>query len=305
MIPTVSIIIVAYKNNKVLLQCLRSIYKQKTKTPFEVIIVDNDEKNTASLLFSKTKHSKQKNTKEKVIQVKKIKNIPPVLSNTYYIPASKNLGYGGGNNLGSKFAKGEFLFFLNPDTKIKNNILDPLVSFLRNNTHYAIVAPTLEDANNQVFEKQGTQTLTPIRALFSLSFLCSVLPYNPVARLYWMKDIDKTKDRDVDVVPGTAFMIRRSLFKRLNGFDESFFLYFEEFDVCKRVIDLGYRCKILGKPRIIHEWGQTTKFLSHAERDSIFRASRQHYFKKHFGVVWMMVVEVFLRKWRRKNEITE
>jgi len=67
------------------------------------------------------------------------------------------------------------------------------------------------------------------------SFLNKVFPNNPISKKYWLKDWNHKSDREVDVCPGTAFMISSELFKKIGGFDERFFLYFEEDDISKRV----------------------------------------------------------------------
>lgn len=96
----------------------------------------------------------------------------------------------------------------------------------------------------------------------------------------------------VDVVPGTAFMIRTSLFKKLNGFDERFFLYFEENDLCRRVQEQGLQCFITPYAQVIHLWGRSTKHNPDANK--FYLQSRFLYFQKYYGVLAAHFVQFFL-----------
>ncbi|HEX8965785.1 MAG TPA: glycosyltransferase [Patescibacteria group bacterium] len=262
--PIVSIIIVNYLLEQELLDCLSSIYKSQTKTPFEIIVVDNSE--------------------IKTIQKEVKKYFPKVV----YIPNSNN-GFGGGNNKGALKAQGKYLFFLNPDTLVKPKAIDILENFLENNHNAGIVAPLLTDLEDKPFALQGSNKLTPLNAIFSLSFINKLFPNNSISHKYWLKDWDKKNVKKISVVPGTAFMIKKSIFKQLHGFDEKFFLYFEESDLCKRVEKLGCEIYITPKARIFHAWGQSTN-KSKKNIATIFNESKFYYFKKHYGVfaAWLV-----------------
>ena len=262
----VSVIIVHYRAKKLLFDCLASIGKG-SKHEFEIIVVDNDERKSIAA-----------NIKAKFPKIKYIRN--------------ENRGFGQGNNIGAKEASGDYLFFLNPDTKVYPGILDFLVDFLEKHKKTGIVAPLLLNKNEKPYPLQGTQILTPIRALFAYSFLDKIFPNNPVSRGFWLKRWDKSKLKEVDVVPGTAFMIRADLFHKTK-FDERFFLYFEEYDLCKRVRDLGFKIYILPKAKLIHYWGESTG-VSNLNIKKVFEQSRFFYFKKHFGIFKALFVSFFL-----------
>ncbi len=264
----VSIIIVHYKADLEFFNCLKSIKKNWPKFGLEIIVVDNDETPTIETRL-----------KKEYSFIKYVKNY-------------KNLGFGAANNIGAKLAKGEYLFFLNPDTEIYKNTIENLVQFLDKNKNAAVVAPTLMDENKKVFSLQGTEILTPLNAIFALSFINKYFPNNLIAKKFWLKNINKNNIRKVGVVPGTAFMIRKNIFEKLNGFDENFFLYFEENDLCKRIIDLDFENFMIPDSLVLHLWGRSTRF--NPDRDKIFTQSRFYYFKKHFGLVWAIIVELFL-----------
>jgi len=263
----VSIIIVNFKVKKELFACIKSIYDSKPKTKFEIIVVDNDSVN----IIKKELYTKFKNVK--------------------YIKSNRNLGYGGGNNLGTKYASGEYFFFLNPDTIILNNVIDALSGFLDKNKNAGIVAPLLFDKSNKPYEFQGNLELTPLRGIVVLSFLSKV--FKNIFNKYWITSENKNEIKEVFSIPGTAFVIRKNLFDKVIGFDERFFLFFEEHDICKRVKKEGYGIFIDSKAKVFHEWGASTKKGKDIKK--IFERSRFLYFKKHYGIFKALFVESFLR----------
>lgn len=267
--PVVSIIIVHYKVKKELFNCLASIYASKTKCSVEIIVVDNDEK---------------KSIKKELLHT---------FSQVRYIAALKNKGFGAGNNLGSRSARGKYLFFLNPDTVILKCTIDNLAQFLDRHRESGIVAPLLVTEQNKLFKRQGSDVLTPIAAIFSLSFLHKFFPKNPIARKYFLSSWDKKTIKKVAVVAGSAFMMRHDIFEDIGGFDECFFLYFEEDDLCFRVRKLGYTIVILPKTHVIHYIGKSTE--KYRESSKMFAESRYLYFKKYYGNVTASVIHVFLQ----------
>ena len=264
----VSIVIVHYKVKEELFNCLNSILISKPKINYEIIVVDNDE--------------------VKVIE-KELKTQFPTVR---YVKSGQNRGFGAGNNLGAEYAKGKFIFFLNPDTLIKDGAIDELVKFLEKNKKTGIVAPLLLDSKDNPYPLQGTQELTPFRALFALSFLNKIFPKNPVSRNFWQIGWNKNQNHTVNVVPGTAFMIERKLFEKIGKFDENYFLYFEENDLCRRVSRLGYEIQILSNARVVHLWESSTKQRNDISK--IFKKSRFYYLKKNYGLFSALFVNSVL-----------
>lgn len=267
-----SIIIVYYLNDKLLISCLNSIFSSGPKLSLEVIIVDNNE----------DKSLKRKLLK-KFAQVKYIKN--------------QNKGYANGNNIGARAAKGEFLLFLNPDTIVLAKSLDSLISLIRKNKEIGIVAPLLLTEKKIPHSIQGTGQLTPLSAIVSFSFFNKYFPNNPISRHYWLKDWDRKLESEVDSVIGAAFLIRKKIFQEINGFDESFFLFFEDVDLCRKVKQKGYKIIITPSIKFIHYWSVSTPKNTHIS--AIFQQSRFCYFRKHWGFLTAIIVESFLRssKW--------
>jgi N-acetylglucosaminyl-diphospho-decaprenol L-rhamnosyltransferase len=264
-----SIIIVNYHVKKELFNCITSILNSAQDVLLEIIVVDNDEK--------------------KIIKKELLKKFPKV----NYIESPKNLGYGAGNNLGAKQARGDFLFILNPDTEIIEGNISTLIDFLRNNKKIGLVAPLLIDKNNNPYELQGTKELTPKRAIFSLSILSKIFPKNKIYNDYYNYSWNKSKSKEVDIVPGTAFIIKKLLFEEIGRFDENYFLYFEEFDLCRRLRKKGYKNYILPDLKVFHKWGAST--VKNKLTKKYFLQSRFYYFRKNFGLIPAILTEIVLR----------
>ena len=194
------------------------------------------------------------------------------LQGVTYVKSSRNGGYGYGNNLGAKYAKGEYLLILNPDTRIVKDAIDQLVKFLDKNKNAGIVAPNLIDIKGKIFRQLSLQALTPIRAIFSMSFVNNFFPRK--------RDFATNKPLEVEEVPGSAFLIRSEVFEKAGMFDENIFMYFEESDIGKRVRNLNYKIFVNPKAEVLHYWYQRFD----EKRKKIFEKSRFYYFKKHYGI---------------------
>jgi len=205
----------------------------------------------------------------------------------------ENVGYGAGCNRGAGKAKGKYLFFLNPDTEVFPGAIETLVKFIANNQDVGIVAPILLNEKKVPYPIQITRKLTPLSALVSFSFLNKLFPQNPISKNYWFADWDKRKIQEANMIPGTALMISKELFNKIGGFDENFFLFFEETDLCRRVKQTGGKIFINPNAKIIHYWGKST--LKSPKTKQIFCRSRYYYFRKYWGFIPALLVESFLR----------
>jgi len=263
----VSVISVNYKVEEELLACISSIENLKPKVSYEIIVVDNDEKSGL-----------KENLKEKFPKVK-------------YVKSLGNIGYAAGNNQGVKHALGEFIFFLNPDTVLAKGCIDTLYNFTKN-PKSGMVAPLLFDPAGNVYPSQGSDEYNLASALVVNSFVNKYFPDNPISKKFFHKDWNKKNVEEFDVVPGTAFMIRKSIFQKAGMFDEKFFLYFEEYDLAIRIKKMGYKNYILPKAKVLHIWEASAK--KRKDINTIFSQSRHYFFKKNYGRLFAFIVSLFL-----------
>lgn len=192
-----------------------------------------------------------------------------------------DIGFGAGVNAGVRQATGDFIFVIGPDSLILDNAIDEMAKWLNDRPEIGMVGPVLLDEHKKRYPYIGTKILTPMRAIRNLSFL----------HKYLSDDYYCTSSGEVDIVPGSAFMMRKSLFQEIGGFDEKFFLYFEESDLGKRICEAGYKNYILDSAKVVHFWGKKT--TADKPIDQIFIDSRRYYFCKHFGLVWNFIIELF------------
>lgn len=269
----VSIIIVHYKVKKELYACLDSIKTAHLFRQCEVIVIDNDD------------------DKKTLTDIKK--KYPWVL----YMRMEQNLGYGAANNLGAAKAKGEYVFFLNPDTTIDKNTIKSLLAFSKNTTNVGCVAPLLTDKQGTVYPFQGNNILTPLNAFIILTGINRYFPNNSISKIFFHTSWKRKNPEVFPIVPGTAFMIKKKLFEKVGQFDTKFFLFFEEYDLGLRLKKLGKKSYIIPTTKVMHIWEASTK--KRTDIENIFLISRFYYFKKHFGFLSASVVAVItsVNKW--------
>ena len=251
----ISIIIVTYNNENTIQECINSILDKDFKD-IEIIIVDNSENN-------KTINS-----------IKSIKS-----DKIFIIKSEENLGFAKGCNLGAKNAKGKYLLFLNPDTIFINNVCVLLKNFLDKNNKCAIVGPQIINPFNKDIEKT-CRNLPNFLTLILQSF-----GLDRFSGYYILNHFSHNETKQVEQVIGACLFINRKIFNELNGFDERFFIYFEEVDLCKRALESGYKIYFYPQAKILHLSGSSCENINVIKKMIIqFRKSRKIYFEKHFGL---------------------
>lgn len=205
-----------------------------------------------------------------------------------------NVGYGAGCNLGAKKAEGKYLLFLNPDTEVLKGVLEKMINYLEINEDVGILGPKLFNSKNLDLQVTSTGVLNPLSAIMVFSFLNKIFPKNLISRKYFLTDWDRNSIREVGAVSGAALMIRKDVFQKIGGFDDKFFMYFEEHDLCLRVKKTKMKIIYYPEAGIIHYGGKSSQLLS-AQNKKYLLKSRFYFFKKHYGLLPALLVESFLR----------
>lgn len=264
-----SIIYVYYNTPKELLRSIDSVKKAGKNYSHEIIIVDNNSpKKLPSSLYRKK------------IQI---------------IHNSVNLGFGSACNVGAKVSRGEFVLFLNPDTVLSKNSVDFLISNFKRRYKAGIVGPKMTNSAGQV-NLTISKFYSVSRLIVGNSFLCRVPMIKNLSNNYNPLILNPQKPLEVDVVGGACMLIRKNIFKEVGGFDERFFMYFEEHDLCLRVKRLGYKIIYDPSAKITHLIARSSRNKESIRK--IFQKSRYLYAKKHFGYFSAVFVEVALRSLR-------
>ena len=268
-----SIIYVYYNTPREIIDSISSIKKFIGTLPYEIIIVNN---NSPLSLPSQI----MKNGKIKVINNK------------------KNEGFGKGMNIGFKHSKGKFVVLSNPDVVFMKNTISEMLSVIKKDSKIGVIGPKYIDSKGKRLRSVSSFPFLP-KAIFAFSILNKILPNNTFSRNYWLNDLNLNKDQEVDVIGGACMMIRSETFKKVKGFDENFFLYFEESDICLRIKKLGYKIVYHPKSQIVHLVGRSLSDKDKIEK--YFESSRLYFFKKYHGFLGAYLGEMTIRFLKSKS----
>ena len=160
------------------------------------------------------------------------------LPNVRIIENNDNLGFGGGYNRGVHYAQGEYILINNPVKMLQPDGVELLLRKMEADPTIGMIAPAL-------VHPDGTYRLSPrafpkpLSLLAKRTFIGKLLPSR--LRRYLQLDNDPTTERAVEWLAGGCFLMRREVFMRLGGFDERFFLFFEDTDLCRRIGEMGLK----------------------------------------------------------------
>jgi hypothetical protein len=261
----VDIIVINWNSgNKTINALLCYLNEKKDNLVCNIIVVDNGSKdNSLNVLKNK--------------EITLIKN-------------DENIGFGKACNQAFEICNGDYVLLLNPDTESSLMVLEKLVSIMENNPEYAIIGPQQKNEHGEIIRTCG-RFPSFISSVFELTSLSKLFPTvflpTPI-----MKEWDHSESRDVDHIMGSYFLIKRSVLKEIGGMDDRFFVYFEDLDLSKRVINKGYKIHYTTSCNIIHEGGGSGE--KEKEKRLLYSInSRRIYWKKYFGTIHYLIL-VFL-----------
>ncbi len=193
------------------------------------------------------------------------------------IPRADNLGFAAGVNLASARTTAPFLLLLNPDTVAEGPVLRVLEEWLTRHPDVGVAGARVLNADGSI---QPSARRFPDWTTWlggRSTWLTSRFPQNWFSRRNLVSS-DASVPTDVDWVSGACLMTRRDLFERIGGFDEQFFLYWEDADYCSRVAAAGFRCMYVPAVSVRHAAGRA------AEREPIpaIRAFHQSAFRLYW-----------------------
>ena len=253
----IDIVIVNWNAGDHIRACIGSLAKLRD-VEFRVILVDN----------ASTDNS--------------LENLPTSNLDFTLIRNAVNAGFAAGCNQGARAGRGEFVLFLNPDTVLKDaSPLELCVDTMTvpGNSKVGICGVQLVDEEGRV-AKTSTRFPTAGRVFGWIFGLDRVLP--SIFRTQFILENDHERDATVDVVMGAFFFVRRTVFDLLEGFDERFFVYYEEVDFCRRALEKGYSTRFLAGASVVHAGHGTTDSIR-ARRLFLVTRSRILYGFAHFA----------------------
>jgi GT2 family glycosyltransferase len=277
-----SIVIVNYNTERLLKDCLRSIYIGANGTPFDIWVVDN--------------HSRDNS----------VPMVRAQFPNVRVIENRENVGFSRANNLVLAQSQADYVLLLNPDTLVIGDAIERVVKFM--NEH-----PQVGIAGCKVLNRDGTLQLacrrsvpTPRVAFYRLTGLSRLFPNNKTLAKYNLTYESPDRTQEVDAVSGAFLMIRRQAVEDIGLLDERFFMYGEELDWCVRAKRAGWTVMYYPAAEIIHYKGESTKYNSRKAAVEFYRAMYLFH-KKHFakdyspvtnGLIYAGILCKALGSWR-------
>lgn len=263
-----SVIIVSWNVRDHLRTCLQSIVSHTRDLEYEIIVVDNASHDGSAEMVA---------TEFPDVQL---------------IASNENLGFGKANNRGTEMASGEVVCILNDDTVLQENSLKQMYDKLMAEQDIGCLGCHLinPDGSHQDSVRRYPGLADQLLLLTKLHNLFPKL--RPVQR-YLAQDIDYTVEQDVDQVMGACMVMRRDVWDAAGGFDERFFVWFEEVDLQKRIREeQGLRIVYSPLTAIVHVKGASFGQVLSVKLQRMFNRSMRQFFWKHYGVLPTTLIAV-------------
>lgn len=264
--PDVSVVIVSFNTRDLLRECLQTLERESIGVTYEVIVVDNASRDGSADMVEKE------------------------FSQAKLIRSEVNLGFAAANNRGFALANGRYVVLLNSDAFLSPGALRKSVEKMEANPQIGLGGGRLISRDN---------TLQPSARMFP-SILNDALILSGLSTKYANSHFFGRPDRtwadpnqpaQVDWVPGAYSIIRREVLEQINYFDESFFLYYEEVDLCRRIKQAGWEIWYWPDVIVVHIGGESSKTITHLSMSSagsqltLWRMrSALLYYRKHHGL---------------------
>jgi len=252
-----SVIIVSYNSIELLENCLFSVQKAMQTIGGEIIIVDNNSNDGSK------------------------ESLPSKFPGVKFIFNNENLGFAKACNQGSKISSGDFILFLNPDSVLSETCLTDCVSFFKTHQDAGAVGVRMLDDKGKFLKESKRGLPSPSASFYKLFGVTAIFPVSKTIAKYYQGHLPENENNPVEVLSGAFMMIKRAVFEKVNGFDETFFMYGEDIDLSLRISQLGYKNYYLGKISIMHLKGGSTTYNYKYVDD--FYGAMKLFVKKHYN----------------------
>lgn len=285
-----TISIVNYNAGDYLLRCLESIEKVSDEVPLKIVMVDN-----ASV-------------DDSIARAKK--KFPDV----EYIMNDENIGFGKAHNQVLKKLDTEYVLIFNPDCQLEKGTLKYMIDFMDSDEKVGVSTSKLEKDNGEMDIASHRGFPTPW-ASFKYYFLKD-------DSLYHLTDRDMRKTHEVDAVVGAFFLTRKSVLDKVGFFDEDYFMYAEDLDLCLRIKKAGYKIMYVPEVKTLHHKGISTGVKSLTAGQSkattetrkkmtgYFYSTMKLFYKKHYAkqypffINWLVYLGIDIKWWMARRKLT-
>ena len=263
--PDVSIVIVSFNTRDLLRECLQSLEKECAGVTKEVFVVDNVSRDQSADMVER--------------------EFPGV----HLIRSDRNLGFAGANNRAFPFCRGRYVVLLNSDAFLKEHAIQRAICYMDADPKIGLGGARLTGRDDS-WQPSARMFPSVLNDFLTLSGLSGKYPHSHFFGRFDRTWADQNEAADVDWVPGAFSIIRRDVLESVGYFDENFFLYYEEVDLCMRIKNAGYRIRYWPDVGVIHLGGESSKTIAGAtfsksgSQLTLWRMrSALLYYRKHHG----------------------
>lgn len=238
-----SVIIVSYNTASLLRDCLEKLFSTAKMLDMEVFVVDNNSADDSVTMVQR-----------KFPQVNLIAN-------------QDNRGFAAANNQAWQQAKGDYILLLNPDAFVKPDALQNAISFMETHPQCGLCGGRLVKPDGSL-DPSARRFPGWLSKFFTLSGLRSRFPNSPLFSRHEFGGFDHASALEVDWVPGTFTIYRQSMLEQTGLFDERFYIYYEETDLCLSAKRKGWQVFFIPDAEVVHVGGASSKTRKDQQFDS-------------------------------------
>lgn len=250
----VSISIVSYNTRDLLRRCLKSIIQKTKDLSFEVIVVDNGSSDGSWQMVEK--------------------DFPKVI----LIRNDRNEFFTKANNQALNISKGKYFILLNSDTYFEDNAIKKIVAFFEKNPRVGAIEG-LELYENRRQIPNGSRFSTPLIDFYELSFIGKRISDKHLLDAYRLRYENRRETFPIDVGCDAFLAVRKDVWRKINGYDEQFLLYYTENDLCKRIKQKGYEIIHLGSAHVVHSVSASADKLRFKKMYIYYKDMLRYYLK--------------------------
>jgi len=262
-----AVVVVNHNAGEHLLRCLASVLERSGGAELEVVVVDNASVDGSAQVAAET--------------------FPPVT----VMLTGENPGFAAGVNIGVAATTAPFILVLNPDAEIWEGTLGSFAKLAAERPKAGAIGPLIRNSDGSVYPSPRVHPT--IGVAVGHAFLAPLWRGNPWSARYWMTDWDRSGEREVEWISGSAFMVRRQTLDEVGLLDERFFLYAEEVDLFRRMREAGWKVLFTPELEVLHEGGVST---GRSRRMHLIQSRSVYlYFDKHHSHGWRRALLPFAR----------
>ncbi len=267
--PDISLVIVNYNVKEFLANLLTSVEKAKGNLVLEIFVVDNNSSD-GSMSYLRRRF--------------------PYVN---FIENRDNVGFGRANNQAIRQAKGKYTLLINPDTLIEEDTLRVMYDHMESHPKAGASGCKILNPDGTFADESRRTVPTPWNALGKVLGLATLLPKSKTFAGYYMNWLDEDTPSEVPVISGSFMFFRTDVLKELDGFDERFFMYGEDIDLCYRLTQSGRVIDYVPSTSIIHYKGESTK-KDNIDYIIIFNKALYQFFEKHYSYSYTLLFRMII-----------